>query len=100
MKRKALTLMLTLMVTGCAAGSTGTNGQSTTEGVAHPVCQEDEACWDCTTMGNKRCGPMINGVAAEQAAHEAVEKAGPGWQCWPEINLEQPDGYEVICNQY
>lgn len=22
-----------------------------------PVCQEDEACWDCRTMGNRICGP-------------------------------------------
>lgn len=21
-------------------------------------CQEDEACWDCTTMGNHLCGPQ------------------------------------------
>lgn len=22
-----------------------------------PTCQEDEPCWDCTTMGNRICGP-------------------------------------------
>jgi len=22
-----------------------------------PACQEDEPCWDCTTMGNLICGP-------------------------------------------
>lgn len=22
-----------------------------------PACQEDEPCWDCTTMGNRICGP-------------------------------------------
>lgn len=21
------------------------------------TCQEDESCWDCETMGNRRCGP-------------------------------------------
>jgi len=21
------------------------------------VCQEDMGCWNCTTMGNKECGP-------------------------------------------
>lgn len=21
------------------------------------ACQEDEACWDCRTMGNRICGP-------------------------------------------
>jgi hypothetical protein len=20
-------------------------------------CQEDEACWDCSTMGSRQCGP-------------------------------------------
>jgi hypothetical protein len=23
-----------------------------------PECQEDEPCWDCTTMGNMICGPI------------------------------------------
>jgi hypothetical protein len=23
-----------------------------------PVCQEDMACWDCATMGNRICGPV------------------------------------------
>lgn len=22
------------------------------------TCQEDEACWDCRTMGNRLCGPI------------------------------------------
>lgn len=25
-----------------------------------PICQEDMPCWDCTTMGNKICGIVIN----------------------------------------
>ena len=24
---------------------------------APETCQEDQACWDCTTMGNMECGP-------------------------------------------
>ncbi len=23
----------------------------------HSACQEDEACWNCTEMGNRICGP-------------------------------------------
>jgi hypothetical protein len=23
------------------------------------TCQEDQACWDCETMGNQVCGPRI-----------------------------------------
>lgn len=26
------------------------------------VCQEDEACWDCNTMGNKLCGTTVTGT--------------------------------------
>jgi hypothetical protein len=22
-----------------------------------PACHEDEPCWDCSTMGNRTCGP-------------------------------------------
>lgn len=25
-------------------------------------CQEDEPCWDCTTMGNRVCGPTTEGA--------------------------------------
>ncbi len=24
------------------------------------VCQEDEPCWDCETMGNRICGPTVS----------------------------------------
>ena len=24
-----------------------------------PVCYEDEPCWDCDTMGNRTCGPVV-----------------------------------------
>jgi hypothetical protein len=24
-----------------------------------PVCEEDMPCWDCETMGNKECGPVV-----------------------------------------
>lgn len=27
--------------------------------VEAPVCQEDEPCWDCETMGNRVCGPVM-----------------------------------------
>jgi len=23
------------------------------------ACQEDQACWDCSTMGNRVCGPPV-----------------------------------------
>lgn len=27
-----------------------------------PVCQEDQPCWDCATMGNLVCGPVLDTV--------------------------------------
>ena len=27
-----------------------------------PACEEDEECWDCTTMGNQVCGLMQDGA--------------------------------------
>lgn len=24
------------------------------------ACQEDDPCWDCATMGNLVCGPVVN----------------------------------------
>lgn len=30
--------------------------KSATTGTPNP-CREDMKCWDCATMGNKRCGP-------------------------------------------
>jgi len=36
--------------------TTTTLPPATTTTVAEPVCQEDEPCWDCTTMGNQICG--------------------------------------------
>jgi len=24
-----------------------------------PICTEDMPCWDCETMGNKECGPVV-----------------------------------------
>ena len=32
---------------------------TTTTTVPPAVCQEDEPCWDCETMGNRICGPTV-----------------------------------------
>jgi hypothetical protein len=44
--------------TTSTAVTTTTEAPTTTTTVAPPVhvCQEDEACWDCKTMGNHVCG--------------------------------------------
>jgi hypothetical protein len=30
---------------------------------AQTICEEDEPCWDCQTMGNRICGPVVAPVA-------------------------------------
>jgi len=55
----------TLGVVGCAlcvfillfvAGAGYANGIHWFSNAAPISCQEDMSCWDCATMGNKRCG--------------------------------------------
>lgn len=100
MKRTIITAAV-LVLAACSF-RTPQNSQTDSTGTApSAVCTEDQSCWNCQTMGNRICGhPFINGYEAEQAAWEQVQKAGPGWQCWAEVNLEMEHGYEVICSQY
>ena len=35
------------------------NPRQPTTTVPPAVCQEDEPCWDCETMGNRICGPTV-----------------------------------------
>lgn len=43
---------LAVLTAGCAAGPN--QGPS---GPAAADCVEDDACWNCSTMGNHVCGP-------------------------------------------
>lgn len=36
------------------------------------TCQEDQPCWDCTTMGNLICGPVPNATTSAGTASVAV----------------------------
>lgn len=45
----AVTLAITLTTSQCEPPDQ--NQQPTTK------CAEDDPCWDCRTMGDKRCGP-------------------------------------------
>lgn len=36
--------------------------QARTVILEHQLCREDEACWDCTTMGNRVCGDTRGGA--------------------------------------
>lgn len=44
---------------------------------APPVCQEDEPCWDCTTMGNRICGPTAGPIVTTTTTTVASEKELP-----------------------
>jgi len=49
-----------LAVVGSCAGS---GSQEQPRPVTSVACEEDEPCWDCTTMGNRICGstsPVLN----------------------------------------
>lgn len=54
-----LVLMVTVVfLTGCAIIGQNLKQHRLDSGLIPPIsCQEDMACWDCTTMGNKECGP-------------------------------------------
>lgn len=66
-RRVATAALVTLVVVvswawilfGFAQGQANKQDRLNTDSGTIPpkVCQEDEGCWDCTTMGNKECGP-------------------------------------------
>lgn len=51
----AVGLALALVLGGCSPAS---GPAQPTQSVA--ACQEDQPCWDCSTMGNRQCGPERN----------------------------------------
>lgn len=40
-----------------------------------PVCEEDEPCWDCATMGNRVCGPQAAPVQTGPSVAAMVAEA-------------------------
>ena len=44
---------------------------------APPVCQEDEPCWDCKTMGNRICGNTLPTEAATRPDHPVMPYGCP-----------------------
>lgn len=56
--RRAAFALLILLGAACAEPVTGNYpGNQRWEN----VCEEDQPCWDCHTMGNRICGPEIPG---------------------------------------
>lgn len=49
MRAAAVALMLLLTANGCPADQPAKPAKQS--------CREGDSCWDCKTMGNRRCGP-------------------------------------------
>lgn len=60
------------------------------------VCEEDENCWDCETMGNQICGlPDIQAnTAARQLAWDTWD-AAEGWRLM-RVDPSQPVRIDVV----
>lgn len=42
---------------------------------AAPICEEDEPCWDCNTMGNLICGPVgMDSPSEDSSVAPAIRK--------------------------
>jgi hypothetical protein len=53
------TLVVSVLVTGIAFDRTNPNE------IKLIKCEEDMPCWDCSTMGNKVCGPTFTEMLSE-----------------------------------
>lgn len=60
------------------------------------VCEEDENCWDCETMGNQICGlPDVQAnAAARQLAWDTWDRA-EGWRLM-RVDPSQPVRIDVV----
>lgn len=78
--------------------------------VGVPVCQEDEPCWDCETMGNMVCGPVmtipdmpepivvwVEGDAVLSGHHEAD---GPNSTRLMVDSIDGDGLYNVVCDTF
>jgi len=52
---RAVVMAMLLALTGAAAAACMPAINAVPDLIG---CQEDEACWDCATMGNRICGPV------------------------------------------
>jgi len=64
--------------------------------------QEDDAGWDCRTMGNQQCG-TVDVKKAEDDAWAYLQKLKPTCkeqgafaEAWAEVNSQLPGNYEII----
>jgi hypothetical protein len=61
------------------------------------VCQEDEPCWDCTTMGNKICGtPAAAPVAGSQGSVPVDYATLPKGGAWAGVGTAKQAAAPVV----
>lgn len=53
-------------------------------------CHEDEPCWNCETMGNRICGPLVLPDTALPAVSEGVVECRASRQVGRESSPTQP----------
>lgn len=54
-------------------------------------CEEDEPCWDCSTMGNHVCGPRpANSTPTDPGCASFANGQGGGWICIHSPRKEAP----------
>lgn len=67
---------------GCLSLTGGGGSHHVASAPAHAACQEDEACWDWRTMGN-RCGRDSLSEPVRCAGEQPeLERTGMWWPCW------------------
>ena len=90
----AAILFLGLGLTGCQAATVepapapATVTTPTATATPTATCQEDEPCWDCATMGNKVCGPVVTATPTPTPT-ETVAPVDAGTDV-TEVAPEQP----------
>lgn len=58
-RRVLAALVASGLVLICAGQADHQGATSSPDPLANvQACQEDEPCWDCSTMGNRICGPL------------------------------------------
>lgn len=75
MRKIIATLAAVLLLAGCGSGASGDAPAPAPATVtsAQP-CEEDQPCWDCSTMGNRQCGPKTDPYKAYLAKAPKGEK--------------------------
>jgi hypothetical protein len=66
-------LMFILLSSGLVASGIGLSVAVATDSPSAEQCEEDQACWNCDTMGNHVCGQSL--TISEEAAESCEDPA-------------------------